>query len=127
MLFVDFASLKKPIECKNCGFFHNSKKDLKRHHKANAQNGRCKRNRNIIKKHRERAAAKENADAGRGCDASRDDEVILLNGGIRRKTLRPEDLVKTVPMVSACPECDEKFSTFIEMDSHFRTSHDRIE
>ena len=71
-------------------------------------------------------AAKKNADAGGGVDGG-DGETILSNGTIRRKTLRPEDLVKTVPMVSVCPECDEKFSTFIEMDSHFRTSHDRKE
>ena len=114
------GSLAKPIECKNCGFFHNSKKDLKKHHKANAQNGRCKRNRNIIKKYREKVAAQE-----KNPEADGESETILLNGGIRRKTLKQDDLVKKVPMVSACPECDEKFSNFIEMDSHFRTSHDR--
>lgn len=121
---IDFRSTKcpiQPIECKNCGFFHNSKKDLKKHHHANAQNGRCKRNRNIIKKYRE----KELKDNDGKADKGEEDEIILLNGGIRRKTLRPENLIKKVPIVSACPECDEKFSTFIEMDSHFRTSHDR--
>ena len=96
---------------------------MKRHHKAYAQNGRCKRNRNIIMKYREKVAAEENDPEM----IERESETILLDGGIRRKTVRHDDLVKKVPMASACHECDEKFSSFIEMDSHFRTTHDRKE
>ena len=72
-----------------------------------------------------RKAAEERKEQGEENDDADEEERILMNGGIRRKRTKNEDLVKKVPLVSICPECDEKFQSFIEMDTHFRKSHDR--